>query len=295
MCNFLPLRRDASCSATDAIPAKIRPGGELEVEEFGEDMEEMRGRCQDGFGENIRAATVNEAAVEETKAFPVCAGAGAGEVLAKLGMGVGACPVVGNLAVNERHGFAGKFVDVLPYAAIPILMKKPVFLRDDPPRFMRGGLAVARLEKDGPRERNSPEAHVKDPLDIIEGDHKKHVGSRRQHVTVDLQAHSSREGAVRCQIVAGGKEAVDGKRIAAFFSNYAPSYSLSSRRASRASAGLKSQLKSNPTARSPANTAAKTNPYLGPPNASLTAPMAKGPTAAPVAVKNKITPATAPC
>ena len=55
------------------------------------------------------------------------------------------------------------------------------------------------------------------------------------------------------------------------------------------------QLNSNPRNNSAANPAASTKPYLGSPIASLTAPIASGPKTAETHVKNKITPATAPC
>ncbi len=46
---------------------------------------------------------------------------------------------------------------------------------------------------------------------------------------------------------------------------------------------------------SAAKTAARMKPYRGPPIASLTAPIASGPTAADTHVKKRITPETAPC
>src|SRR5690606_15905102 len=64
---------------------------------------------------------------------------------------------------------------------------------------------------------------------------------------------------------------------------------------SRACAGLRSQLMASPASSSSANTVASTKPARGVCQASLTAPMASGPAAAASAVKNRITPAAAPC
>ena len=77
---------------------------------------------------------------------------------------------------------------------------------------------------------------------------------------------------------------------------YQCSYSLWSSCWSWVFVGLKIQFSKSPVNRSPAKRVASMKPYLAfCPKASLTAPIAKGPKAAPAAVKNKITPATAPC
>src|SRR6185369_9165517 len=59
--------------------------------------------------------------------------------------------------------------------------------------------------------------------------------------------------------------------------------------------GSRNQLASNPASSSAENTVASTKPARGVCQASLTAPIANGPAAAASAVKNRITPAAAPC
>src|SRR5690349_11093819 len=72
-------------------------------------------------------------------------------------------------------------------------------------------------------------------------------------------------------------------------------YSVSSSRLRTSWVGSKSQLSSSPTNSKPAKPVARMNPYFGWPIASLTAPIANGPTTADRQVKKRITPAMAPC
>ncbi len=78
---------------------------------------------------------------------------------------------------------------------------------------------------------------------------------------------------------------------------YAPIllYSVSSSRAKTRIVGLNIQLSRSPANNNAANPVARTKPYFGPPMASLTAPIARGASTAERHVKNRSTPAPAPC
>src|SRR5437763_869947 len=88
---------------------------------------------------------------------------------------------------------------------------------------------------------------------------------------------------------------MDGRATPAGHQDPGARYSLESSVRKRSRAGSYIQFSSSPAKSSAAKMVARTKPYLGCWNTSLTHPMASGPSAAAVQVKNRITPETAPC
>ena len=135
-----------------------------------------------------------EFVVVEGGAAAVGGGEGGEDVVAELGVGVGAGVPVGDVAIDGGHFFEGEFADVVPFVAEVDLMEVESVVADDATGVVGGGLFGVEVEPDGGGEGEVADADVHEPDCAVEIDAEEDVGAGGGVVAGTLPADAGADG-----------------------------------------------------------------------------------------------------